>query len=181
MFACRPVAEDFFEKAPLRAVNAVLIPATATDIFAELEDETSWPHWYKPLRNLKWKTPRPQGEGSRRSAQAAIITVHEYFFRWEPNRRLSFYLTDISVPMFGALAEDYLLEEIAPGRTRFTYTMAAEPRLLFNVGRPLTPALFDLMAKGAAHGLLRYMNKQTARVQERQQGLGQPVRASVRN
>jgi hypothetical protein len=61
----------------------------------------------------------------------------ERFFRWEQDRRISLYLTGHSMPLPHTLAEDYLLEEVAAGETRFTYSMGIEPRLTLSIGGPI--------------------------------------------
>ena len=59
-----------------------------------------------------------QQPASRRRKHPALslstATLYEHFFRWEQDRRCSFYLTAISMPLAHAFAEDYLLEEFAP-------------------------------------------------------------------
>jgi hypothetical protein len=161
MFNCRTVGVEFLLNAPLLALNTKEIPGSPAEIFAVFEDETSWPVWFKPLKKLTWNTPRPFAVGTRRTAELGVLTVYEYFFQWEPNRRISFYFTGMTLPVFSALAEDYLLEEIAPGRTRFTYIVAAEARLLFALTGPLGRWAFQRMARGAAEGLASYMEART--------------------
>jgi len=46
------------------------------------------------------------------------------------------------MPLFHAFAEDYLLEEVASGETRFTYSVAAEPRLTLRMGGPIAQTYF---------------------------------------
>ena len=80
---------------------------------------------------------------------AVDVTLDEHFFRWEQNRRCSFYATGQSMPLAHALAEDYLLEELAPGKTRFTYSVALEPRLMVAMGGPVSRMYFGSMFKSA--------------------------------
>jgi hypothetical protein len=83
----------------------------------------------------------------------ALLTVDEHFFRWEQNRRCSFYLTGHSMPLFHAFAEDYLLEEVAPGRTHFTYSVAVEPRLTIRMGGPIAQTYFGSTFRKGCKGL----------------------------
>jgi hypothetical protein len=71
------------------------------------------------IHKVVWTSNKPYGVGTTRTVWLALVTADEYFFRWEQNRRFSFYLTGHSMPFFHAFAEDYLLEEVAPGRTQF--------------------------------------------------------------
>ena len=61
--------------------------------------------------------------------------------------------------MAHALAEDYLLEECAPGKTRFTYSVALEPRPLVAIGGPISRMYFGSMFKSACKGLQSYVLK----------------------
>src|SRR5262249_43542464 len=99
------------------------------------------------------------GVGTTRTVWLTPATIDERFFRWEPGRRFSFYLTGQSIPLVHALAEDYLLEELTPGKTRFTYTMAIEPRLALRIGGPVARRHFDSMVANACTGLQSYILK----------------------
>ena len=66
-----------------------------------------------------------------------------------------FYFVASSMPLAHAFAEDYLLEEIAPGRTRFTYTVGIEPRLLVALAGPLSRIYFGSMFKSGCTNLER--------------------------
>jgi len=56
-----------------------------------------------------------------------------------------------------ALAEDYLLEEVVPGKTRFTYSVALEPRRMVTLGGPLSRMYFESMFKSACKNLQSYV------------------------
>jgi hypothetical protein len=94
-----------------------------------------------------------------------LVTLDEHFFRWLPDRRFSFYLTGHSMPLAHALAEDYLLEDVAPGKTRFTYSVAIEPRLTLSMGGPLARTYFGSMFKDACRGLQAYVADKTLKLQ----------------
>ena len=89
----------------------------------------------------------------------STATVYEHFFRWEQDRRCSFYLTGASMPLAHAFAEDYLLEEFAPAKTRFTYRVAIEPRLAVAMGGPISRMYFGSMFKSACKNLQSYVLK----------------------
>jgi hypothetical protein len=63
------------------------------------------------------------------------------------------------MPLAHALAEDYLLEEFAPGETRFTYSVAIEPRLALSMGGPIARMYFGSMFRNACKGLQSYVLK----------------------
>ena len=146
--------------APWRWVNVAEMNATPAQVFAHFEDGDAWPRFFKGIRQVTWTSPKPFGVGTTRTVVLDTLTVWEHFFRWEPGRRLSFYMTGISLPLVRRLAEDYLLEEISPGRTRFTYTVAAWPTPGARLVGPLLRWNFGKMFAAAARGLTRYVEKQ---------------------
>ncbi len=156
-FELRPVEAGFLDTAPWRWVNTAEIAVPAAKVFAAFEDGESWPVWFKGIKKVTWTSPKPFGVGTTRTVVLDTLTVQEHFFRWEPGRRVSFYMTTITLPLVQALAEDYLLEDNSSGGCRFTYTVAAQPTL---GARVLGPALrwnFGRMFAGAAKALPTYM------------------------
>ncbi len=59
--------------------------------------------------------------------------------------------------MCHAMAEDYLLEQTAPGKTRFTHTIALEPRFIAEVGGPFTHMFFESLLKSSGKALHSYV------------------------
>jgi len=104
-----------------------------------------------------WTSEKPYGVGSTRTIWMTPVSVDEHFFRWEQDLRCSFYAAGTSTPLAHALAEDYLLEETAPGKTRFTYTVALDPRFLVEAGGPFSHMFFESMFKSACEGLQSYV------------------------
>ena len=158
-FSCHPVDASFFDTAPMRFKHAVELAARPADVFAIFEDGESWPRWFQGINKVVWTSNKPYGVGTTRTVWLSIATVDEHFFRWEPGRRFSFYMTGQSMPLVHAMAEDYLLEERALGETRFTYTMAIEPRLALRMGGPVARRQFDSMVASACRGLQNYVLK----------------------
>jgi len=158
-FDCHPVEPSFFDHAPMRFHHEVDLDATPAEVFAIFDDETSWPKWFKAIHKAEWTSPAPHGAGSTRTVTMATATLFEHFYCWEQDRRCSFYLTGTSMPLAHALAEDYLLEETAPGKTRFTYRVGIEPRLPVAAGGPLSHMYFDAMFKSACENLQTYVRK----------------------
>ena len=158
-FPCHPVDASFFDTAPMRLRNTVERAARPADVFAIFEDGESWPRWFHGIHKVVWTSNKPYGVGTTRSVWLTGITVDERFFRWEHDRRFSFYLTGHSVPLAHAFAEDYRLDEVAGGETRFTYSVAIEPRLALSVGGPIARTYFGSMVRNACKGLQDYVLK----------------------
>jgi hypothetical protein len=155
-FACRAVDATFFENAPWVFRNEVELTAAPERVFAIFEDGASWPKWFDGIQRVEWSSPKPFGVGTTRTVWLTSLTVDEHFFRWEPGRRFSFYFTSHSRPMVRALAEDYLLEPLGTG-SRFTYTVAMEPRLWLRLTGAIGRSVFGSMFRTAAEGLVSYV------------------------
>jgi hypothetical protein len=156
-FPCRPADASFFDDAPMRFKNEVELSAGPAAVFAILEDASTWPRWFSGMRDAVWTSAKAGGVGSTRRVSLAMLTLDERFYHWEPGRRLSFYLTSQSMPLAHSLAEDYLLEELTPMTTRFTYSVALEPRLAVAMAGPVARAYFGSMFRKACEGLARYV------------------------
>jgi hypothetical protein len=156
-FPCHPVDASFFDTAPMRFRNAVELAARPVDVFAIFEDGESWARWFHGIRKVVWTSNKPYGVGTTRTVWLTGVSVDEHFFRWEQDRRCSFYLTGHSMPLFHAFAEDYLLEEVGPGKTRFTYSVAIEPRLTLSMGGPIARTYFGSMFRNGCKGLQSYV------------------------
>jgi hypothetical protein len=156
-FPCNPVDSTFFDIAPMRFKTEIELAARPADVFAIFEDGDSWPRWFCGIRTVVWTSNKPYSVGTTRTVWLTGVTIDELFFRWEPDRRFSFYLTGHSMPLFHAFAEDYLLEELAPGVTRFIYSVAIEPALALRIGGPVARRYFDSMFANACKGLQSYI------------------------
>jgi hypothetical protein len=164
-FPCHPVDASFFDTAPMYFKNVVELDAPPAEVFAIFEDGESWPKWFRGMHKVVWTSSKPYGVGATRTVWLGLVTLDEHFFRWLPDRRFSFYLTGHSMPLAHALAEDYLLEDVAPGKTRFTYSVAIEPRLTLSMGGPLARTYFGSMFKDACRGLQAYVADKTLKLQ----------------
>lgn len=156
-FQCHPVDAAFFDNAPMRFVNAAELEARPRDVFAILADPATWPRWFPGMRKATWTSATKESVGSTRTVALTMLTLDERFFRWQPDRCLSFYVTAQSQPLVQALAEDYLLDELSANKTRFTYTVAMEPQALVRLAGPLSRAYFESMFRKACEGLRRYV------------------------
>jgi hypothetical protein len=134
-FKCSPVDARFFEQAPMRLQAALDVDRPASEVWEDLTTDHPL-YWCRILKDVSWTSPRPFGEGTTRVVRAlgGVSVLKERFFRWEEGRRKSFFVEEANAPLFRRLAEDYLVEPRGAETCRFTWTIAAEPRL---GGRPL--------------------------------------------
>lgn len=137
-FACQPVDESFFERAPVVLRASFEIPRSAEEAWAELiaDDPLAW---CSVIDGIRWTSPRPFGVGTTRTVTSlrGLNVLDEHFFRWEEGRRKSFYAVRSSGPLFRRFAEDYLLEPVTERSSQLTWTVAFEPQPLARLATPI--------------------------------------------
>jgi hypothetical protein len=141
-FALQSCDEGFFETAPARYVAAMDVPLPADRVWADLtSDETL--AWCRAVSRVTWTSPRPFDVGTTRSVRlrGRLLVVDERYFRWDDGRRKSFCVVGASLPLFRRFAEDFVVEAIAPGSSRLTWTIAAEPFPATRPGAPVNALL----------------------------------------
>jgi len=74
-------------------------------------------------------------------ALAGALVLHERFIVWEEGRRQTFGVEEASLPLFRRFGEDYLVEPVDENRSRFTWTIAAEPTPGARPGSPINGVL----------------------------------------
>ncbi len=158
-FKCKSVDMDFLERAPVRFVNEIELDASPKDVFTIFEDATAWREWIKEIISVEWTNPRPYGVGTTRTVKGSLLTFNEYFFVWEQNKRFAFYVTDVSLPMFKAFAEDYRLEDLGNNRCKFIYTVCLEPNFLMRLGSSFVLKLYDKLFQKITKNLAEYIRR----------------------
>jgi hypothetical protein len=146
-FACQPVDESFFDRAPVILRASFEIPRPAEEAWAELAAENPLA-WCSIIDRIRWTSPRPFGVGTTRTVTSlhGANVLDERFFRWEEGRRKSFCAVRSSGPLFRRFAEDYLVEPVGDSSSRMTWTIAFEPqpfaRLATPINRRILSSLF---------------------------------------
>jgi hypothetical protein len=86
------------------------------------------------MKSVKWTSKEPKKEGTTRTVNVNNMIINEYFLIWDENKRYAFRFDSIekSSP-FKAGLEDYILEEMPNGNTRFTYAVYLEPSFLLGL------------------------------------------------
>lgn len=158
-FKCRPVGLDFIEGAPYRFENVVDLEATPEAVFDIFADGESWPRWFEGIKGVVWTSAEPKGVGTTRTVTLTTMTVYEHFLAWEHGRRFAFRFEGSSLPLCRAGIEDYRLEDLGLGRTRFHYGVYLEPSLPVRLAGPIARAQFRTMFRRAAHGLKAHVAK----------------------
>lgn len=161
MHPYEPVTDEFFRNAPVRHATPVEIDAAPERVFAALEDPESWPQWVGAITRVDWTSPKPFKVGTTRTVYIqGNQVVDEYFFNWEDNRRMSFYFVSASFAALTQFAEDYRLEELPGGRTRLTWTFAANPKPLHKIIFTLLSPVFAIFLKKVMKDFKKYVEAQ---------------------
>ena len=141
-----PVGLDFFETAPLRIQNSIVAACEPEDLMETIRGDKVWTEWAAILRRVKWTSPKPHGQGSTRDVTlVAGVVIRELFFHWKDNERVCFCVTASNAPSMRSFAEDYRIEPAGPGRTRLTWTLAADNTGLFRLLNPIVRFVFGRM------------------------------------
>jgi uncharacterized protein YndB with AHSA1/START domain len=157
MFRCRPVGLDFIDQAPWHFENVVELDASPSRVFDLFADGESWPQWFPGIKRVVWTTPDPKGVGTTRTVTLTTATVYEYFLVWNRGHRFTFRFEGASQPLFRAGIEDYRLDDLGGGRTRFTYAVHLDPTLPVRLLSPLTRRMFTGTFASGAAGLRAFL------------------------
>ena len=158
-FDCRAVDASFFDTAPMRFRHEVDLDATPARVFAIFDDESGWPKWFQAIHKIEWTSSAAARHRLDPHGHTGDGDIVRTLFLLGAGSPVLVYLTGTSMPLAHALAEDYLLDEVAPGKTRFTYRVAMEPRMPVAAGGPLSHLYFDSMFKSACEHLQAYVRE----------------------
>lgn len=158
-FDCQKVGLDFAALARVRLVTQIDIPAPPKDVFQVLEDQESWPLWFKDIQRVEWTSAPPFKKGSSRQVALKGLVLDETFIAWEPGRRFSFSVTAASRPLFRAFMEDYLLEPSGVSGTKLTWTVAYDPGIMLKAAGPLGKHMLKKSFQKGAAALAAFMEK----------------------
>ncbi|HET9074907.1 MAG TPA: hypothetical protein VFN48_10035 [Solirubrobacteraceae bacterium] len=137
----KTVDETFFDRAPQRFSHTWEIKQPAGSVWAELVGDQPL-RWCRGL-NIRWTSPAPFGVGTTRTAQVlGLVKVQEQYFIWEEGHRKTFHGTAMNIPLFSALAEDYVVEPRGETACALTWRIAIEPSAMGKPGAPLNAIIF---------------------------------------
>lgn len=151
-FPMQPCDETYFDTAPHVYRFPMQLPVPPERVWDSLTSPNSVADWTPLLKSIEWTSELGLGATRAVVMPLSAATLHEYFFRWEEGRRMSFYGTEANRPLLGRLAEDYVVEPADSG-TLLTWTFALEgnraSRLPLRVLNPGNALFFRQMAHGA--------------------------------
>lgn len=133
-----PVGDPFLHTAPLVTTKVLDVDSPVEVLWAALAADDAVVSWGPGATRVRWRGERPFGVGTVREVTVAgVVTVHERFYRWDENERMTFFVDKANRPGIAGFAEDYVVEATPTG-SRLTWTVAVKPA---GLPRPMAPAL----------------------------------------
>jgi hypothetical protein len=134
----QPCSADFAESASFQFVNSAVLAGSPEDVFGVVSSIEHEANWFPDFSRASWRTPEPPGAGAIRDYRLTYMSLVEHFTVWEPGSRLTFWVSECSLPLVRRFMEDYRLSAEGEDRTLLRWTVAYEP---LPVLRPLHPIL----------------------------------------
>jgi hypothetical protein len=136
----------------------LILPATPLEVFAVVagKDEEIW---FPNFKHTRWMSDGAQQcVGARREYAVAGLTMMENFTLWEPGKRLSFYMSSMSIPYCSRFMELYEITPRSAEETALTWRICFEPSIWFRPVFPLVRHFFEQDFERAATNLRRYFD-----------------------
>jgi carbon monoxide dehydrogenase subunit G len=123
----QPVGPEFFQTAPYLAVRTASVDAPPAAVFAAIADDPAgWGEWFPGFtRSGRFLTGPPHGVGAERAMRLGGVALVETVIVREEPTRWAFRVSQGSLPLVRAMAEDYRLDETPTG-TSLTWTLALD-------------------------------------------------------
>ena len=153
-----PTDDTFFDTAALVSTHVVDVPVPVEDLWAALAADDAVVGWGLGATSMRWLTPRPFGVDTVREVTlAGAVKVRERFYRWDENKRMTFFVSECNRPGITSFAEDYVAESTASG-SRLTWVVAVHPSRTPAPLRPLLGKALDLAIGSMASGLRKKLS-----------------------
>src|ERR1700739_2617034 len=119
------VEPELVSTAKSRGVSEREMAVNAEQLFATLEDGSSYSQWVPAIRRVTWTSAKPFGTGTTRTVNlVGGARVDEVFWAWETNRRIGFSISASSMGGLTAPAEAYEITPVSPDRCKLRWTLA---------------------------------------------------------
>lgn len=137
------VGDDFLASATTKTVQVIDVPVPVEQLWDALSADDAVKAWSPAVSRVSWSA-KPYGVGTIREVTiGGAATVREQFYRWDENKRMTFFVAESSRPGIRRFAEDYVVESTATG-SRLTWTVALEPKRLAGPGARIGSAALGL-------------------------------------
>ncbi len=137
--------QKLLESAKARAIAEREMDVTAEQLFAVLEDGSSWTEVSGAIRDVTWTSPKPFAVGTTRTVTfAGGIRIDEVFWTWERNRRMGFSVTAASTGRLRGLCEVYEITPLSPDRCKMRWVLAASLSGWLGRIEPVIARIFEI-------------------------------------
>lgn len=138
MHPCDVPSKDFLTSGAKVFVTSVDIDVSADTLFSALEEADTWVNFVDDIAKVEWTSAKPFGVGTTRSVTLNNgVVADEVFTAWEQGRRMEFYFSAISKPIFQAVYENYVITPNGDNRCTLEWTFALKPRGIMKLLLPL--------------------------------------------
>ena len=139
------VEPELVSTAKARGVAEREMAVSAEQLFATLEDGSTYRNWVPAIRQITWTSVKPFGTGTTRTVDiVGGARVDEVFWAWETNHRMGFSISATSVRWLTALAELYEITPVSTDRCKLRWTFAVR---LSGPLRKIEPHIGGFMAR----------------------------------
>jgi hypothetical protein len=124
----KPITESFFQTANLRVTEVMEARCTPEKLMETLAGDTIWTEWAPALKKVEWTSPKPHGQGSKRTVHlAGGQAVKENFFIWKDKQQIAFYVEEATISGIDSFAENYVIDVLDNGKAvRMHWTVAIQ-------------------------------------------------------
>lgn len=124
----KAIDEHFFKTANLIASATMEAHCPPERLMETLAGDVVWTQWAPALKKVEWTSPKPYGQGSKRTVHLqGGQAVKENFFIWKPNEQVAFYVEEATLPGIESFAENYEITVLNNGQTtRLVWTVAIQ-------------------------------------------------------
>lgn len=124
----KAIDESFFRNANLIATASMEANCPPERLMETLAGDVVWTQWAPALKKVEWTSPKPYGQGSKRTVHlAGGQAVKENFFIWKDKERVAFYVEEATISGIESFAENYDITVLNNGQTtRLVWTVAIQ-------------------------------------------------------
>lgn len=140
---------EWIDTAPIQIRREVVVERSPSWVWDHLATDERWVDWFPGLRDCRYTTAAPHGEGSMRFVHQDQFKVNERITRWEPERRWGMTVVNINLPLLRSMAEAAVLTPEGES-TRLSFAMGID---LSKIGRLLRGPLEARTAKSLDQAL----------------------------
>jgi uncharacterized protein YndB with AHSA1/START domain len=148
---------SFTQTAPYKFENEAILdapPERVFEVFATGENQRTW---FKDFVGIRWTSPASSGVGAERDVELKLVTVSERFLAWDPGKRLTFTIFQMTLPLVDAMVEDMVFEPIGDGKTRLLWRAHFRPRGFMKPFVPILQAVFGQLFTQSIRGAVDYI------------------------